>query len=695
MTTPRPPRQPRLAALALLAAGAASCGKVPIHDVYAEFLLADASWFAEEDTLFIFYDVTAEQGLGDPSVIEITYATDDERINWTPVSDFTTVHPHLPVDCGTTSLCGSTSLHVAGEPREVGVRLRYHRDGELALEADTVFNVVGPGDPDSNRSFVVYGVFDETNQRVQWRGRHQLPTLRNKQAQDLGLRRWFQVEDQVTGTEALTSSSDPYGYGARCPSDFEATDLEVVETVERAVWNDADLPLTASTHAAVCAQSTVLDANGTYTTGAVARKNPEVRPAFPVLRSPIHDATPVRFFLAPCERTISAEHEAMQRQRLQMEDVETTCIDDWDDAGFVDHLIVAFTDAIEAERDSGEDMVLVIGLHQDDDDVATVVEEALAAIVPDERHRSSPRLAGAFVFDSDIRGLEDDTLAPSTLWCPASILALETGDFPDASTRTCAIAPDNPSIDLGPFSFGTLPILPPRDQYLDFIDTWSDAQAGEVLSLSYRTPEFSVTSAHADIGEYGVATFFDDEQISVGDDDAFSYCVGDDPYIFVFRSEIMQSDAFIDAITEQCATEEIDETLCAVATQGLLPLDFLGEWHALFGEENYDLGLFWDFPFLLHMEYEAVAAGNVSAFGFSVPFGLAADGESYLGTEMWTTDEFPLDELLTQCTRFCDHPTFDSAGVYHVTDNFDETYPSACYLPRYPELDDSGFPRDP
>ena len=58
----------------------ASCSKVPIYDVQASFALADAAWFEEEETLFVFYEVTAEQGLSDRSLIEITYVTDDERV---------------------------------------------------------------------------------------------------------------------------------------------------------------------------------------------------------------------------------------------------------------------------------------------------------------------------------------------------------------------------------------------------------------------------------------------------------------------------------------------------------------------------------------------------------------------------------------------------------------------------------------
>jgi hypothetical protein len=687
---------PRQAALALpLLLVGASCGKVPIHDVAAGFILSDAAWFAEEETLFVFWHVEAEQGLGEPSVVEITYATDEERVDWTPVEAFPAVHTHVEVDCGVDALCGSTSLHVPTEPREVDLRLRYHRDGELALDARTNFNAVGPGAAHSHRSYIVYGVFDETNQWVQWRGRHQLPTLRNEQVQGYGLRRDLTVSDQRYGSADIVWGSNPYGYGGDCPASFEPAEIDTVQTQQRAVFNPSPLPLDASDASTVCAASTVTDATGTFTTEAIARKNPELRAAFPMLRSPIQDATQIRFFLAPCERIISEEHETMQRQRLQMNDVPTTCIDDWDRPDFVDSLVVAFTDAVEATRPAGDDMVLVVGVHQDEQGVSEAVEEALAQIVPEERGTASPRLAGAFVFDSDIRGMSTPELDPVTLWCPSELP--EEGDtaIDITASLTCAIAPDNTDIELGPFTFGTLPILPSRKLYLDFIETYSVAQADRVTSLSFRAPEFSTTADHIPVFDFGVATFLDDEAISAEGDDAFSYCVGDEYQLFVFRSGLMQSDKFQQILAQQCAHGGVPEEICAWGMLGLMPIELLSTWHAQFSEQSYELGIFWEFPFLLQAEYEVFTAGSVSAFGLSVPFGLGQNGETYLGSAMWTSEEFDLAELLTQCTRFCDHPTFDSAGVYQVADPFDSTYASSCYHPLYPTLGDSGFPSDP
>ena len=134
----------------------------------------------------------------------------------------------------------------------------------------------------------------------------------------------------------------------------------------------------------------------------------------------------------------------------------------------------------------------LVGLNQDEDGLSEVVEQALAEVVPDERLQPSPRVVGSFLFDSDGDGLTVDALEKSTLWCPTTIELTDT-DLPSAANLTCAIAPDNPEIELGPFSFSTLPILPTRELYLDFIATYSEAQAGSVTSLKYRTPEFATT----------------------------------------------------------------------------------------------------------------------------------------------------------------------------------------------------------
>ena len=680
---------------ALLAAGlSTACGKVELVPVDAGFVLADATWFEEEQTLFVFYEVTARQGLGDPSVIEVAYTTDTERVDWTPVDALVPVHEHLAVDCGMNALCGSASVAVPDEPRDVRIRLRYHRDGELALEPETVFNAIGPGTVWQNRSLVVYGVFNEENDRVQWRSRHQFPTLRNEQVEAYGLRRRFRVDNQWAGSEPFDTDLSRYGYGLVCPDAFALTPLGPVETRDRAVFGEDRLPAEFGDSAMLCAEATVWDAAGPFVSSALARKNPEVRPAFPLLRSPVEETLRLEFFLQPCDRVISGKHEELQRQRLLLRDPRVVCIDDWDRSDFVDRLVNRFEEAVSAARPRGYDMVLLIALHQDEAGAVEVLEEALARVVPPEADRSTPRLAGAFVFDSNAHNPQDPDLRSTVLWCPAS-LSGGSDNAPSPGAFGCAIAPDNPEFELGPLTFGALPILPSREQYLDFLDTYGEDQAGEVTRLSIRAPEFTAGSDHVPFGDIGVVTFLDDEFFSADADDAFSYCPPDSLDLFAFRTPTLSSDAFLALVEEACDEGVLPREVCISVESGVLPLALLPEWHRTVGENTYDIGIFWQFPFLVQMEFEVVAAGSLSAVGLSIPFGFAQDGETFLGTPLWTEESFALDDLLTQCRRFCDHPTFDDAGIYQIRLPFDPTYATTCYDPRYPARGDSGYPRDP
>ncbi len=657
-----------LAASLLLGAGC----KVPISEINAHFTIADTSWFAEEETLFLFYEMSAEQGLGDESLLEIRYTTDTESLAWTKLADLPQVHTHLSVDCGFKSRCGSGSLHLALEPRDVGLRLRYHKEGEISLEAKTLLNIIGPGAAHSHRSLLLYGVFDERNRAVQWRARHRFPTIRNEEAQRLGLRRHFSIESQVFGSRRLKTQRNPYAYGLDCSLRSTPLEWEKLESDERAIFNPLDLPSAAAEAEMVCAQGEVYDPAGSFSTTVVARKNPEVRPAFPLMRSPVRDATPVKFLLSVCERSISSKHLAMQRQRLFMDGLSPICIDNWMNGSFAEELLTRLREKIEQVRAEGDDMVLLIALHHDTPALRRLVEEVLSETLATERDRSTPRVAGAFLLDSFSHRIADARLGLTTIWCPTTLPEEEPEDLLESagnsSSLACAILLDDPSLSLGPFSVGILPIFPTRSIYLDFIDKYSEAQAGRMNSLTFRVPELPPSAEHLFLDPVGVVTFMNGELITAKPEDAFSFCEGDEYFGFLFRSP---------------------------KTDKLQPLSMLPEWHEREAEESYQLGITWDFPFLMRLEYEAVGALAVSAFSASLPFGISRESEENYGSTLWLSEEFSLAETLTQCRRFCDHPSFDSAGIYQVSHDFRSAYQLGCYQPKYPQRGDSGFPDDP
>lgn len=658
---------------------ATGCGKVPIVDVAAGFEISNAAWYQDEETLFFFYRVDAEQGLGPESSIEVTYRTDEMDQPWADITGLPAVHSHVTVSCGPRTLCGSRSLHVSSVPRDVGIRLRYHRDGAMSLASEVAYNVIGSGPAHTHRSLLIYGVFDQRNERVQWRSRHQFPMLRNEEAQALGLRRYFSVSGEAVGTlpEAARQVDDnPYGYGLlpTCPAEFQALADTAVETTERAVWSDTVVPLPLSDAPTACAPATVTDGIGSFTASAMARRNPEVRPAFPVLRSPVHPCTAIGFLLTFCGRVISEAHQTMQRQRLQLDGEPELCLDDWQEDGFVDALATTMLERIDRVRAEGQDLVLKLALHHDVDSgrLAASIEAALAAVLGFEADKSSPRVVGAFVFDSYARAVSTPDLGRLVLWCPANLPDKDLEAIPDAAMRSCPILPDDPTLTLGPFSFRTLPILPTRDQYLTFVAKYSEGQAGGVRQLSFSAPERTPVSENIPMEQFGVATFFNGEVLTADEDDAFSYCAPDDvlasPVVFRFTQSPLPLP---------------------------LPLMSLPEAHGIAPQASYELGLFWDFPFLLRVDYRIVLAGAASAFSLTVPFGVGNSNTSYYGTTLWEQEEFSVSDLLRQCTRFCAHPTFDSAGVYNVNAPFSPLYYNRCYRPRLPQVGDGGFPRDP
>jgi hypothetical protein len=665
-------RLPRLLAVWFALGGAqAGCEKVPIVDIAAQFALADSTWFAEEETLFVFYRVDAEQGLGPASQIELAYRTDDTDLGWTPLGDLNPVHTHLPVDCGARALCGSTSIRIPQPPRQVRLRLRFHRDGQTTLVTPVAFNVVGPGPAHTNRSLVVYGVFDAPNRQIEWRVRHQFPTLRNEQARELGLRRSLRVSDPRHGEVPVPLSRNPYGYAfaAACPPALLPLGWAARETTLPALFEDTALPLPASASPLVCAEATVTDGKGTFQAPALARKNPEVRPAFPVLRSPIRENTVVGFLLRPCARMISEPHRALQVQRLLIAGEPEICVDDERDPALAQRLAAQFRARLDDKRALGRDLVLTLALHHDDASgaLAEAVEQALEQVLPFERDRGSPRVSGAFVFDSLGYALKRRELRSLVLWCPAQTADDDPGG---AAQRGCPLLPAVPQLRLGPFTISNLPILPTRAQYLKFVETYSEAQVGRVRELTFLAPERTPSSENVPVGDFGVATFFNNELLTPAPGDAFSYCASGDPVAFavVFRTP---------------------------AAPDVLPISTLPELHEILPQPAYALGLLWDFPFLTRLTYESPIAGSASAFSLTVPFGISTTQMDYYGAELWQQGEFSLRNTLLQCTRFCHHPTFDPAGVYQVTASFRASYRDRCYRPANPVPDPEGFPRDP
>jgi hypothetical protein len=299
-----------------------------------------------------------------------------------------------------------------------------------------------------------------------------------------------------------------------------------------------------------------------------------------------------------------------------------------------------------------------------------VVEQALEEVLPFEREKSSPRVSGALIFDSMGHEVETADLARMVLWCPPTTSGNILDQISQDTPRNCPVQPDIPDIQLGPFRFSTLPILPTRAQYLDFINRYSDAQGGYMKSLTFLAPERTPLSDNFPAGDFGTATFFNNEVVTASPGDVFSYCQPQD----------------------KRASAIVFRTGPGLPPQ---PLANLPDLHDSAPQSSYALGVFWEFPYLLRLQYEVIVAGAATAYALTVPFGIAAPNTNYWGTQLWAQGEFDLSQTLLKCTQFCGHPTFDSAGVYNVGQSFHDAYRTQCYRPKYPAPGDGGFPLDP
>ncbi|MEL6548591.1 MAG: hypothetical protein AAFQ82_28470, partial [Myxococcota bacterium] len=335
------------------------------------------------------------------SVIEVRYDTDSERVNWTAIEDLEWVHTHLPTcQDNTRQRCGSASVRVAERPRNITMRMRYRPETPLGVEVILNTNIVSSSLPWNDRSLLVYGVFDESNQAIQWRSRHTFPTLRNETVERFGLRREFSIVEQTfADPEDELFVANPYGYAFASNCFGQSLDSGAeLQTEDRAVFGAALGPETSDA-AAVCAMATVRDALGTFDAPALARKNPEVAPAFPILRSPIRTASQIGTLLTFCDRTISARHESMQVQRLRLEDAPRFCLDDWRNPSFVTELTDFWSERIEQVRANGDDIVVTVALHHDDEsgELVARIQDALENVLTPETLEGTPRAVGAFV----------------------------------------------------------------------------------------------------------------------------------------------------------------------------------------------------------------------------------------------------------------------------------------------------------
>jgi len=408
----------------------------------------------------------------------------------------------------------------------------------------------------------------------------------------------------------------------------------------------------------------------------------------------VTEARRITLDLLTCANVVSDAHLAMQQQRL-LHDTDTVCVDDLDEPGRRAALVRRLNARIDEERRAGDDLVLSIVLNRDDADeaVAEALESALQDVLVEERTKTSPRAIGAVVYDSNSFDQRIPEVKPYLLWCPAALGIDDLAELVDPSVLNqlfhCAVSLDVAvPIDLPEpldrLTIAQLPLLATRRQFLNYVARYGEGAVGETTGITVLAPRRSADARDVVVGDrfgFGdlldplspfsstdIATFFDDEYLTVLPDEALSVCAGDASGHVVAQADLAEEP---------------------------LPLDALPARHADDPRPRYQLGLRWDGAFYLRFDYRAVLGTTTEVVGLTLPFSPSLPGNVSFREQLWTAATFDLRDELTKCRRFCDHPTFDSAGIYQVQALFAPTYQNDCYAPRFPTPDDGGFPDDP
>ncbi|MDQ3233642.1 MAG: hypothetical protein M3Q07_17630, partial [Pseudobdellovibrionaceae bacterium] len=556
--------------LSVICALAACRKKVGLEQDPLRFVLAKAFWFEDESTFFLFYHIDNPQPFRTEGLLEMSL---NQGETWQDVNTGTYVHPHESVDCGNQTLCGSLSIRWTQPLPSAQLRYRFHRDAELAESLVIPVVIVRKSSP-LRRSFYIYGVFDQTNVYVQWRGRHFFPGLSHEEAEAYGLRRPY----RITGIRSQTNSSDPdrinpslYGSATVCAG-TELNPDRISSDRGADSWLMAQVELS---FAQACGISEVTDGNGSYSAAAFARKNPIVEPIEQDLQLAFTKAKQIPLIFASC-KTIDQNYLDFQVERMHF---PTNRIDYcMDDGTFSrENVLALLYGKVLAAQEPGQVLALVLILHYTLQElsptISDVLGQSLAAIA---NNALFPRVSAVFVYDSFAPESPPAITQPSVIWCPVA---------GDASTTlsTCAFQPSQ--IALGSIEIRSAPALPDYENFQKMDDV--QKRGATVEDFSIYTPKEPGSGGRLSITQTNDRSYVFNpfDQLPVLASESLSYCgLYDSTEAFAF--EILPSSGTQDGGIP------------------VSPLSVLPGVHRLQDRDQvYNLGLQLDVPFLVSVRY--------------------------------------------------------------------------------------------
>lgn len=653
------------------------CHKVPLRENPGTFDVLAAHWFENEKTQYVFFSISGlrpdQAALTWPSRFELK----SEALKpgeFVPLDLSKGRHKHRLVSCGEGRVCGSFSYEAAVPSKDLAIRYFYHDQSQLHVEAAIPNSAHPAGDSAGSQSALVFGVFSEGNERVQVRVHDNFGTPNDEAVERFGLERVFEISNlrlaDVT-VEAQGQLRKRTGTDFLFPADAVVDDRSTngssasLKVTSSEAWISERLSQEAEASAAVF-RLRLVDRAGQSVREAwgLARRNPVLQADSVSVRTPMREARKIPLVISYCpdreesSRQTSALFLDYQRFILGLHKAPIdVCFAVGEEERFARELEGVMTRKIaearvaaRADGEGGRDFFFTVIVNHRLSPVIVhfhrEIVAQLAQFVRAERALVSPRLVGAFVYDSDAlesRGLQGSSAAlqSSIVWCPRIDLS-KGRDGGQSADVNCASYRAG-EVDLGPLNF-LIPMgpFPTLDTYVEYVQKHGDK------GLS-KNPNFVVkaiqTNPNSVVLDDATHTFFDGERVTLLPGEGLRFCRDRDPTAMLGSVSLKIRDRDTGA-----------ETIADVSRAQIATLE---------GKKSLDVavGIQWEFPFLGGLTFDTPVRGKVFNL---IPIQTSIGNSQKVGDEKWSRETWPVGPILQKCVKYCDHPFFDEAGVYQL-----------------------------
>ncbi len=613
-------------------------------------LALHAYYYEGEQTLFVFYSLQKPDNFKQAGALEWSTSRRGDQ-TWQDVATGSWVHSHRQTSCGEGLICNSFSVSMKTNPSTLSLRYRYDEGGQ---DADVFFIPVARMAA-TQKSFLIFGSFANDQRSVVWEGRHLFPDLSQEDVARFGLVRTFSVNE----THALAMSLQPeltnstlYDSIETCPglllnsSVLKGTTLEGL-WVPRLVPDESVTP-----YSGVCAKTEVVIGTGNYAAVAFARKNPIVESLPGKLGIEVAEAQPVNLVLAPCTSPTDPNYLSFQMQEMLMpKDTPSIC---WDAADFASNW-QTLMNRLLSENPSVPKYLRLVWHHSLEGKKRLPVESAIDTLLS-QLYQSFPKLAGTFLYDSSLRASRNPELFRYTVWCRLDSTVED--DNADYCGLLLSKRNQDPTVSLDTNVFPTLAEFNANGNFKN--NTVEKMQVyAPVRGEGVRILPFSAGNGP---GYFG--TFYTGDVLNLLATDRLSYCN---------KNDSVGNFAFL------TAPDNDQPGLPAIG-----PLAGLSRNHELRNKDStYNIGMTWTNPFLVALDIrQKIKVNAIVKFILNIPDALQS--QQSFGETLWYQGSYSYDAVLTRCSRYCEHPAYDSTGIYHYESTWNQEYGTRCYEPKIP-----------